>query len=163
MKFALMLLAGLLICGASVGAFYMYQMQGTANTDSVITTEAVHPPLEKDTEVVEKPKAIEHGTISGKVTIGPICPVEREGVPCPVPIEAYTSRKIVIFKEDGMTEVTRFSLSAEGTYGISLPPGPYVLGLLSNGIDRGEGLPHAFAVVAGSMQIFDFSIDTGIR
>ena len=103
------------------------------------------------------------GTIHGNVNIGPICPVERVDVPCPVPSEAYTSRDIVIYRGDGVTEITSFAINSDGTYSVSLAPGSYVLNMIRQGIDRGSGLPHAFTIIAGSSQEFDFSIDTGIR
>ncbi len=65
----------------------------------------------------------EIGILEGKVTVGPICPVERTGQPCPVPPEAYTSREVVIFKPDGKTEVTRQHFDTTGHYKFELPTG----------------------------------------
>ena len=103
------------------------------------------------------------GTIQGKVDVGPICPVEREGVPCPVPPEAYTSRQIVIYKANGKTEVARAAINPDGTYLFELSSGSYTLDIARQGIDYGTGLPHLFVISAGEDQEFDFSIDTGIR
>lgn len=107
--------------------------------------------------------AIQNGTIRGKVDIGPICPVERVGEPCPVPTEAYTSRTLAVYRSDGVTEVRRSPIASDGTYQFSLPAGSYVLNLLKNGIDHGSGLPHIFTLVKGQTALFNFSIDTGIR
>lgn len=103
------------------------------------------------------------GMISGKVSVGPICPVERPDEPCLVPPEAYTSRQIVIYKADGKTEVARFAINPDGTYNVSLETGSYVLDILHQGIDNSKDLPHPFIISSGSSQKFDFSIDTGIR
>src|SRR3989344_9069321 len=72
-----------------------------------------------------KPEVKEEGIIQGKVTVGPICPVEQEGVPCPVPPEAYTSREVILYSSDGKTEITRMHFREDGTYEFSLPPGIY--------------------------------------
>lgn len=113
--------------------------------------------------MVKKSGASALGTIQGKVDVGPICPVEREGVPCPVPPEAYTSRQIVIYQTNGTTEVMRKAISADGRYSLALPPGSYVLDIGHQGIDRGSNLPHPFTVSQNQTETFDFSIDTGIR
>jgi len=105
----------------------------------------------------------EMGTIRGKVSVGPICPVERIDVPCPVPPEAYTSRQIVIYKADGRTEVTRSPIHSDGTYSFALQPGSYVLDLARQEISKGSDIPHTFVVKTGATETFDFSIDTGIR
>ncbi len=49
-------------------------------------------------KVSKKPVAQNNGTVSGTVTIGPICPVERVDEPCEVPPETYTSRKIIVYE-----------------------------------------------------------------
>lgn len=103
------------------------------------------------------------GVIKGKVDVGPICPVEREGVPCPVPPEAYTSRQIVIYKAGSKTEVARAAINPNGTYLFELAPGSYTLDIARQGIDYGKDLPYSFVISAGETQEFNFSIDTGIR
>lgn len=103
------------------------------------------------------------GTLEGEVEIGPICPVEREGIPCSVPPEAYTSRQIVIYEEDGVSEIVRMQLTADGTYKLSLPAGSYMLSIAQNGIDRSPELPVAIKILEGATTVFNFSIDTGIR
>src|SRR3989344_4324575 len=70
-------------------------------------------------EFVKCPDITGYGVIKGKVDVGPICPVEREGVPCPVPPEAYTSREVVIYGSDGYTEKEKVALDKEGNYKIA--------------------------------------------
>lgn len=103
------------------------------------------------------------GKITGKVAVGPICPVERVGVPCPVPSEAYTSRTIIIYKADGKTEVSRFPLNADGTYSYDLGAGTYILDIVHQAVGGSKDLPHVFQITAGRTTNFNFSIDTGIR
>jgi hypothetical protein len=108
-----------------------------------------------------KPKAV--AAISGKATIGPVCPVEREGVPCVTPPETYTSREVAVYRPDGETLVAKQNLSPDGTYRFELEEGSYVLKQIPAGMDRSEGLPYAFYIRPGSDINLDFSIDTGIR
>lgn len=118
------------------------------------------------TQLLSKQEKIENesSTIKGKVSIGPICPVEREGVPCPVPPEAYTSREIVVYKSDGKTEVKRSTINTDGTYSFKLIPGSYILDTARKGIGyTSKDLPYAFTLTDGETKEFDFSIDTGIR
>lgn len=102
--------------------------------------------------------------IKGKVAVGPICPVEKEGKPCPVPPEAYTSREIVVYQADGKTEVTRSAINTDGTYLFNLEPGSYVLDTARKGIGyTSKDLPYNFTLADAETKEFNFSIDTGIR
>jgi hypothetical protein len=106
---------------------------------------------------------VKTGVIRGKVNIGPICPVEREGVPCPVPPEVYTSREIIIYKTDGTTEVARKAIGADGTYSFVLSAGSYILDLPHTGVGGSADVPHPFTLASGATGYYDLSIDTGIR
>jgi hypothetical protein len=101
--------------------------------------------------------------IKGKVTVGPICPVERLNSPCPVPTEAYTSRQIILYAADGITKIKRMNFTADGTYQFEVPPGTYVLNMPQQGIGGSKGLPKTITVISGETSEFDFPIDTGIR
>ena len=103
------------------------------------------------------------GVIYGQAAIGPICPVAQKGAPCFVPPEVYTSRQIIVYEQDGATEVARMAINTDATYSFSLTPGSYVLDITGEADDRGEGVPYAFTMVAGESHEFNFSIDTGIR
>ena len=103
------------------------------------------------------------GTLSGKVSIGPICPVERVGVPCPVPPEAYTSREVIVYTSNGTTVVARAHFNSDGTYRFELPAGQYVVAIPQSGIGGSKDLPKTITVSVGKTTTFDFDIDTGIR
>ena len=103
------------------------------------------------------------GTIKGKVTVGPICPVERPGVPCPVPPAAYTSREVILYSADGTTEIKRIHFAPDGTYYFEVPEGIYVLNIPEQGIGGSKDLPKTLTVKSGETIEFNFSIDTGIR
>ncbi len=98
--------------------------------------------------------------IEGRVTLGPVCPVVREGVPCPDrPYEAElrildgAGREVAIVRSD-----------AAGSYCLALAPGAYRVVPLS---PPGLPLPRAGAVdvtvVAGRFVTLDISYDSGIR
>jgi hypothetical protein len=105
------------------------------------------------------------GTLSGKVTIGPICPVERPDVPCPVPAEAYEARKILVYIQlkGGLALYSDVSIKTDGTYSVNLPEGAYVVEMKPNGIDRSPDVPADIVIKAGETTTLDISIDTGIR
>jgi len=103
------------------------------------------------------------GILQGKVSIGPICPVERPGVTCEPPPEAYAARKVVVYGEDGTTLVKVVAIDATGQYRTSLPPGTYVVDINRAGIDRSGDVPKTVMIRAGETVTLDIDIDTGIR
>ncbi len=104
------------------------------------------------------------GYLTGHVSIGPLTPVERVGVPSPTPApEVYAARSINVFKSDGATLIVNVKIAADGTYRVALPPGDYVVALARSGIDRARGLPKPITVEGGKTVQVDVDIDTGIR
>lgn len=103
------------------------------------------------------------GTIKGKVGVGPICPVERVGIPCPVPPEAYTSREIILYASDEITIIKSMHFLADGTYSFQVPAGTYVINIPQQGVGGSKDLPKTITVTSGQTVEVDFSIDTGIR
>lgn len=104
------------------------------------------------------------GYLQGKVSIGPLRPVERAGEPTPrIPPEVFTSRSIDIFQADGKTRVTNVRFNPDGTYRVELPPGVYVIALARIGIDRARDLPKRIEIKSGETTELDIEIDTGLR
>jgi hypothetical protein len=104
------------------------------------------------------------GTLAGHVTIGPLVPVSRAGVPDPTPAPGvYAARKIVIYAPDGQTEITRVDIDAEGNYEVALPVGTYVVDINRLGIDHGIDLPAMVEILGLQLTLLDIDIDTGIR
>ena len=102
-----------------------------------------------------------YGYLEGHVTIGPICPVEREGVPCPVPPEAYAAREIFIYQGHGI--VARVQISSSGNYWVALRPGQYTVNINKVGMDRSQEVPREIDVRLGETIRLNIEIDTGIR
>lgn len=106
---------------------------------------------------------IKEGILEGKVNIGPICPVERPDVPCPVPPEAYAARMIIVYAKDGKTMVGESSIKVDGTYQIALPIGEFVVDLKKNWIDSSAEVPAKVMIKEGKTTTLNINIDTGIR
>jgi hypothetical protein len=102
------------------------------------------------------------GTLTGNVSIGPLCPVE----PCTVPqdrlVAAYAARPITISTPAG-TVVTTVIADPETGYKVALKPGTYVVDIQHQGIGGSRELPTTVTIRRGETVRLDISIDTGIR
>ena len=138
---------------------------GTVNNGS-ITLSGYKFTLESATEksadiVVSKINTTSMGYIAGHVVIGPFCPVEKAGQPCPTPPEAYSSRQLVVYENDGVTIKQKSKIDAKGNYKVTLPPGNYYIQIDPAGIGPS---PKQIAIVKSfETSVVDFIIDTGIR
>jgi hypothetical protein len=154
------------LLSVGIGSVFPSEVRiGTVN-NKIITIGDYKFTLQSATEksvsiVVSKIKNVSTGNVSGHVTIGPFCPVEREDQPCPVPPEAYSSRKVVVYESNGTTIKQRNDINAQGNYNIALAPGNYFLQIDPAGIGPGEKKPAL--VKAGQTTVVNFDIDTGIR
>ncbi len=102
-----------------------------------------------------------NGTLKGKITIGPLCPVE----PCHLTQEqidlAYTSRSIIVYSQDRSTIISQASIPPGGNYSLELPPGTYFVTIRPGGI--GEYPLHEVTIISGQATTLDMDVDTGIR
>lgn len=104
------------------------------------------------------------GVLMGAVSIGPICPVEQEGVPCPVPPETYAGVQVLVQSATTGRVLERVPLDDTGRYQVALPSGTYRIGLDHElGIDRGNPQTRVVAIATGETAVENFEIDTGIR
>lgn len=104
------------------------------------------------------------GTLEGHVTLGPLVPVQHEGTPEPTPgPDAWQGRVILIYAEDGQTQVALAQINVQGNYRVVLPAGTYVVDIIRRGPERGIDLPQTVVVVADQVTRLDVEIDTGIR
>jgi hypothetical protein len=104
------------------------------------------------------------GILQGHVTIGPLVPVQREGIPDPTPApEVYAARQIVIFSPDGNTEIARADINPQGNYSVELPTGEYLVDINHLGIDFAAGFPATVNIHSDRTTVLDVDIDTGIR
>jgi hypothetical protein len=102
------------------------------------------------------------GILTGKVSIGPLCPVE----PCTIPhdrlVAAYAARPITIATPDGIV-VTTVTADPESGYTVALKPGTYVVAIPKQGIGGSSELPATVTIQSGETVRLDINIDTGIR
>jgi hypothetical protein len=105
----------------------------------------------------------EPGTLEGKVTIGPIWPVERPGEPKPVPPEVYQARKVMVYDKSGKRLIKEVSLSSEGYYSVQLKPGTYTIDINRIGIDSTSEVPKQIVIEPSETIVLNIDIDTGIR
>ena len=106
---------------------------------------------------------LESGTIEGKVTIGPVVPVERPGVEYEIPCEFYEARKIMVYDKNHKKLVIQVDIDCDGIYGAELEPGLYVVDINRIGIDHSSEVPAEVEINPLETFRLDIDIDTGIR
>jgi hypothetical protein len=97
------------------------------------------------------------GGVDGRVTVGPTCPVQREGSPCPPGAWSGTVRAT---SSNG--DVHDTTTGPDGSYELELPPGTYAV----TPVVEGPGPPTAQSqtvTVGTTMQRLDLQLDSGIR
>jgi hypothetical protein len=102
------------------------------------------------------------GTLTGNISIGPLCPVE----PCTIShdnlVAAYAARPITISTPAGAV-VAMVTADPETGYVVSLKPGAYVVDIQHQGVGGSRELPKTVTIRSGETVRLDISIDTGIR
>jgi len=104
------------------------------------------------------PGATSTGTLVGRVTAGPTCPVERVGHPCPpAPVSATVRATTAQGRVVGSVHTDRM-----GGYRLELRPGAYTLIVVMKG-SLPRCSPVAASVRANQTSRTAISCDTGIR
>ena len=114
------------------------------------------------------------GTLQGRVTIGPLCPVEPCNLPPERVAQIYTARRIIVYQQPTGIRIAETPLNADGTYSLTLLPGNYLVDVSdADGnplpLDParrpfvGSANPKEVEIRAGAITVLDFDIDTGIR
>ena len=110
--------------------------------------------------VVIEPDAVATSGAYGSVTVGPSCPVQREGVPCPDRPLAAT----LLFRNTAGVEVARALSDATGFYSVALAPGRYtIVPFTPGGATLPRGIPRDVEVAAREWVVAHVSYDSGIR
>lgn len=99
------------------------------------------------------------GTLSGSVTIGPLCPVQ----PCSAEIgDTYSSRQVLL-QSNGSDDIVVF-LNQDGTFLTQVPIGEYVVNLSTcEHLGCSSSLPVEIAIKKGETYELNINIDTGVR
>jgi len=112
------------------------------------------------TQTSKEKKAVERGTLVGKVTRGPGSPVETKDQPSLKPAAGV---KLLILTAAG-EEINSVVTDDQGMYRISLPTGIYQVELAPlASIEFTKDLPATVTIAEGQETRLDISIDTGIR
>ena len=107
------------------------------------------------------------GVLKGKISIGPLCPVER--IPpdpaCLPTAETYKAWATAIFSAKEKIKFATLYPNLDGTFEIELPVGDYIVDYnVVRAIWVGKSnLPAAISVTDNNTTTFNIDIDTGIR
>ena len=104
------------------------------------------------------------GSLSGKVTIGPLCPVE----PCDMTPEqinqVYNKRKILIYPASDTTLLYKeVDIYPDSLYHVFLLTGTYIVDINHLGVDRSGDVPAKITIKPNVTDTLNIDIDTGIR
>jgi hypothetical protein len=108
----------------------------------------------------------ETGFLEGKISIGPLCPVEHDPPDpgCLPTAETYKAYPVGIFSSDGKHKITQITPALDGTFSIDLNPGKYLIILEAGNSGIGSSnLPSEVEITSHNKTIFNIDIDTGIR
>ena len=109
----------------------------------------------------------EKGILSGTVSIGPLCPVER--IPpdpgCQPTLETYKAWPIAVWTADKKTKITQIAVAADGTFRVELSPESYIVDIDKQqpAVIGKQNLPTAVTIKSGETTTINIDIDTGIR
>ena len=107
---------------------------------------------------------VEKGSLEGKVTIGPLCPVET--VPpdpaCLPSQDTYDAWPIVIWTADKKTKIATIDPDLSGNYFVDLPEGSYLIDLYKQHWFN-MSLPELIIIEPNETSLLNIDIDTGIR
>jgi hypothetical protein len=114
----------------------------------------------------EKQGTKEVGFLEGKISIGPLCPVETDppNPACMPTDETYKAYPVSIWTSDGKRKIIQLNPSLDGSYNEELEPGNYLV-ILETGDSKigSSNLPGKVEITSQNKTIFNIDIDTGIR
>ena len=104
------------------------------------------------------PTPVATGTLFGKVSVGPLCPVE----PCTNPIDPFAGVTLVI-TDDGAL-IRAVEIGDDGSYSATVPAGEYQVNLQPcDWLGCQHALPQLIVTQPEQVLTLDIDIDTGIR
>ena len=106
------------------------------------------------------------GILDGIISIGPICPIEK--IPpdpaCLPTAETFKAYPVGVYAANGVSKILQLMPAIDGTFSSELPPGDYIVKLISTQKNIGGGnLPAEISITSQEKTILDINIDTGIR
>ena len=114
----------------------------------------------------EKQYTQDAGFLEGIISIGPICPVEKDPPDpgCLPTFETYKAYPVSIWTSNGRRKIAQVNPALDGSYKVELNPGNYLV-ILENGQNRigSSNLPEQVEIKSQAETILNIDIDTGIR
>jgi len=109
-------------------------------------------------------KIAEKGFLEGKISIGPLCPVERiPPSPRCQPTEAtYKAWQVAVWTADKKTKIVQIQPNLNGSYKIELPAESYIVNFEKRHLFS-KNLPASINIKPHETTTLNISIDTGIR
>ncbi|MFH1423540.1 MAG: hypothetical protein ABIG29_01100 [Candidatus Nealsonbacteria bacterium] len=107
---------------------------------------------------------VKTGVLTGRVTIGPLCPVERiPPDPRCQPTEAtYKAWQIAVYTADKTTKLAQIEPNLDGSYEVGLPAGEYLIDFEEKHAFAWS-LPKTVTITKDETAVLNIDIDTGIR
>jgi hypothetical protein len=102
-----------------------------------------------------------YGTLTGRVTRGPMFPVSGPGVPAPS-ARPVAGAELKLLDSKGAVVATART-GADGFFRVAIPPGQYRVGRGTGFSGATKNLPSLVSVSPGNETRFDVVVDTGIR
>jgi len=108
----------------------------------------------------------EAGFLEGIISIGPLCPVEKEppDTDCLPTYETYKAYPVSIWTSGRSKKIAQLTPALDGSYSINLEPGDYQV-ILETGqnIIGSSNLPAEVVINSQTKTVLNIDIDTGIR
>ena len=114
----------------------------------------------------DKLSSHEAGILEGKISIGPICPVETDPPDpgCLPTAETYKAYPVAVWTADGERRIIQINPAIDGSYKTDLEPGKYLIKLETNSGNIGSSnLPVDVIIVSDYITTLNIEIDTVIR
>jgi hypothetical protein len=108
----------------------------------------------------------ETGFLEGKISIGPLCPVETDPPQpgCLPTAETYKAYPVSIWTSNARRKLDQINPSLDGSYKVELAPGNYLIKLDKEQHAIGSSnLPFEVSIISRKETKLDINIDTGIR
>jgi hypothetical protein len=108
----------------------------------------------------------ENGYLEGVITIGPICPVEKDPPDpgCLPTAETYKAYPVSVYTLNGQRKIAQLNPALDGSYNLKLHPGTYLVVLDKQYYGPGgSNLPVEITIIQQDTTTLDIDIDTGIR
>lgn len=106
------------------------------------------------------------GFLEGKISIGPICPVETDPPDpgCLPTVETYKAYPVSVWTSDHKRKIVQINPALDGSYKTDLEPGNYLIILETDRSNiGGSNLPVEVTIISANVTTLNIDIDTGIR